>query len=331
MKFLNQIRATIKHNSLLGFGDRIVVGVSGGADSVALLFALNYLKKEFGLYLHIVHLDHMMRKDSFRDSLFVEKLAKTLNITITIEKINVLKLAKGGSLEEIARNARFDFLFKIAKTYRCNKIALGHNRDDQAETVLMRILRGTGLYGLQAILPIRRIKNYIIIRPLLEVDRKSIENFLKLQKIRPRVDRTNKSLKFSRNRLRHKLIPLLEKEYNPNIKQVLSTLASGVSLDYAFLEKISQEAFLKCSKINKSKSTQIIIDLSKFKKFDLALQRMVFRLAINRLKGDLRRLTFKHILELEALVDDRPTNSVVNLPAGISVKKSKTGINIYKN
>lgn len=330
MKFLNQVKKTIKHHNLLDFGDRVLIGVSGGADSLALLFTLNYLKKELGLYLHVAHLDHMMRKDSYRDKLFVENLAGKLNIPATGGSVNISKIAKKGSLEEIARISRFNFLFKVAKQNRCKKIALGHTKDDQAETVLMRILRGAGLYGLQAILPKRKIKNHIVIRPLIEIERKAIEQFLKNKKIIPRVDKTNLSLRFFRNRIRHKLIPLLMKEYNSNIKQILNTTALNVGSDYAYIEKLSKNALRKCSLKNKCSSRKIELSIERFQRLDFAIQRMVLRLAINKLKNNLRRLTFKHLQEVESLIKERPANSIVDLPCDISIKKKKISLLIYK-
>lgn len=139
---LQKIRETIKKYDLIHKGDKIVVGVSGGPDSVCLLYLLNSLKKELRLSLHIAHLDHMLRRDSYKDAEFVKELALKLKLPVTCAVLNVKELAKNGSLEEIARNARLGFFFRLADTVKANKIALGHNLDDQAETVLMRILRG---------------------------------------------------------------------------------------------------------------------------------------------------------------------------------------------
>ncbi len=174
---------TIKRCSLIRQGDRIVVGVSGGPDSVALLYILNSLKNKFKITLHVAHLDHMLRKDSHQDRIFVENLAKKLKLPVTATNINVKAIAKRGSVEEIARNARLGFLFKVAKDINADRIALGHNLDDQAETILMRIIRGTGLYGLSGILPKRQIYGYTIIRPLIEVRRNKITAYLKKKKI----------------------------------------------------------------------------------------------------------------------------------------------------
>ncbi|MDP3732117.1 MAG: tRNA lysidine(34) synthetase TilS, partial [Candidatus Omnitrophota bacterium] len=154
---LDKVKNTIKRYNLIGKGDKILLGVSGGPDSVAMLYLLKSLKKELKISLHVAHLDHMLRNDSYKDKEFVERLARNLKIPVTTATINVKELAKSGSLEEIARNARLGFLFKVAQDIKAGKIALGHNLDDQAETVLMRIIRGAGLCGLSGILPKRNI------------------------------------------------------------------------------------------------------------------------------------------------------------------------------
>ena len=136
---LTKFRETIKKHNLINKGDILLVGVSGGPDSVCLVYLLNLLKKELRLTLYIAHLDHMLRRDSYKDRRFVEMLGEKLKIPVMSESVNVRGLAKGASLEETARNARLGFLFKVARRVKAKKIALGHNFDDQAETVLMRI------------------------------------------------------------------------------------------------------------------------------------------------------------------------------------------------
>lgn len=291
-----------------------MVGVSGGPDSVALLYLLNALRKELKITLHIAHLDHMLRKDSGKDKEFVENLARRLKLPITVSRINVKELATKGSLEEIARNARLGFLFKVAKDRGADKIALGHTLDDQAETVLMRILRGTGLYGLSGILPKKNISGYTVIRPLIEVRRRDIEAFLKRKKIKPCRDISNTKEVYFRNKLRNKLFPLLEKEYSCNIKEILSNMAESVGFDYDYL-------YSKAYSAMKRQGNRI--NLEKFLRLHPAIQRLLLRLAIAKIKGDTRRLTFQHIREIEDLILNRPPNSIVDLPGGISAVKKK--------
>lgn len=314
---LNKAANTIKTYRLIRKKDKILIGVSGGPDSLALLYLLKGLKKEYKLDLAVAHLDHLLRRDSGRDAEFVKKLAGKMKIPFYQAKINIRKLAKKGSLEEAARNARLGFLFRVAKKIRADKIALGHNLDDQAETVLMRVLRGTGLYGLAAISPKRDIGGFEIIRPLIEVRRREIEAFLRKKKILPRRDISNLQDLYFRNKLRNRLLPLLEKSYNRNIKEALSNLAQSSAYDYDYLAARAQRAM---------GGMQGKINLARFSRLHPAMQRLVLRLNISRLKGGLRRITFRHIREIEDLISYRPLNSVVDLPGGVSARKKKQSL-----
>jgi tRNA(Ile)-lysidine synthase len=318
---VEKVRKTIKRYSLINKNDKVVVGVSGGPDSIALLYILKSLSKELKISLHIAHLNHSLRNDSYKDKVFVEKLAQQLKIPITVAEINIRQLALGhGSLEEIARNARLGFFFRVAKDTKANKIALGHNLDDQAETVLMRILRGTGLYGLSGILPKRKIAGYQIIRPLIEVRRKDIEAYLRRKKIRPRIDVSNLEDIYFRNKIRNRLLPLLEREYNKNIKEVLSNMAESIGYDYDYLLRQAKRT---------TKQSKTKLNLNKIIKLHPAIKRLLFRMCIAKIKGDTRRITFQHIREIEDLLLNRPANSIVDLPKGVSVVKKKKYLSFY--
>lgn len=319
---LDRVKATIKKYNLVAKNDKILIAVSGGPDSVTLLYLLNSLKKEFNLSLHVAHLDHMLRKDSAGDAEFVKRLAQNLKIPITLTQVNVEKLALKGSLEEIARNARLGFLFNTARGIKADKIALGHSLDDQAETVLMRILRGTGLYGLSAILPKRNIAGFWIIRPLIETSRKDIEAFLRRKKIKSCLDASNLKDIYLRNKIRHQLLPLLERQYNKNIKKILSNMAESAGLDYDY---IYSRAIVIMKNFDRK------VNLKRFLKLHPAIQRLAIRQNIARLKGDTRRLNFKHIREIEDLILNRPVNSVVDLPKGVSVVKKKGHLLFFRS
>jgi tRNA(Ile)-lysidine synthase len=312
---IEKVKRAIRKYRLIDKGEKIIVGVSGGPDSVALLCLLRSLQEELGIKLHVAHLDHMLRPYSYKDAEFVKELAGRLKLPVTSGRVNVKKMAARGSVEEAARNARLEFLFNVAKNVKAKKIALGHNLDDQAETVLMRLIRGSGLYGLSAILPKRKIHRFTVIRPLIEIRRKEIESYLKRKRIGYCVDETNKKDIYFRNRLRNRLLPLLEKEYNKNIKEVLSNTALSVGYDYDYLADAAARLTERWGRK---------INLAKFLRLHPAMQNLSLRLAIARLKGDLRRLTFQHIEEINDLVLNRPTGSIVDLPKGISVIKKKT-------
>jgi len=318
---IDKVTGTITKYKLIRKNDKIVIGVSGGPDSLALLYLLNSLKKEFKLSLHIAHLDHGLRKDSSRDAEFVKKVAEKLNIPVTIQRINLKTLVRKGSLEEIARNARLGFLFETARSVKTDKIALGHNLDDQAETVLMRILRGSGLYGLSAILPKRKIAGFEIIRPLINLKRKEIETYLKKRKISPRIDRTNKDEIYLRNKIRNHLLPQMEKNYNKKIKETLSNIAESAGLDYDYLSIRANRALKALGKK---------INLKKFFRLHPAIQRAVLRFSIAKIKGDTRKINFQHVREIEGLILSRPSGSIVDLPKGVSVVKRGNFLSFYR-
>jgi len=318
---IDKVRDTIKRYDLIAKGDLVLVGVSGGPDSVCLLYLLKSLSKPLGFTLEICHLDHMLRKDSTGDAQFVRSLAVKLGIPAVIGKIAVKKSASAGSLEEIARDIRLRFLGKAAQETGAVKIALAHNLDDQAETVLMRILRGTGLYGLAGILPKRRLYGYDFIRPLIRVQRREIESFLRRKKIKARLDKTNREEVFFRNKVRNKLIPLLEKRYNPRIKESLSNMAETISLDYDYLNR----SCLRAIRVKRDR-----MNLADFSGLHPAMQRLALRLHISRLQGSTRRISFTHIREIEDLILNRPVNSIVDLPKGIAVAKKAKSIIFYR-
>ncbi|MDD4910031.1 MAG: tRNA lysidine(34) synthetase TilS [Candidatus Omnitrophica bacterium] len=327
MSIQNKFKHTITQHNLISNHDRILIGVSGGPDSVALLCLLNSIKKEFKLDLVIGHLDHGLRRESVKDMDFVLGLGRKLKIPVVCERIKLSSEGKG-SLEETARFARLDFFRRVCKEFNLNKVALGHNMDDQAETVLMRVLRGTGLFGLAAIKPGRRIGALEVIRPLLDIERKGIEKYLKEKRVTPVIDRTNTRDIFFRNKIRNRLLPELTK-YNPNIKQILANTARQSGDDYDFLLNAARKA-LRSVKASASK-TRVRLELRRLTRCHPAMFRMVLRFAYQHIKGDLRRLTFRHLEELEALVFTRPLRSVVNLPRNIAARKEKRFLSIYSS
>ncbi|MFH1691729.1 MAG: tRNA lysidine(34) synthetase TilS [Candidatus Omnitrophota bacterium] len=324
---IDLVKKTIAFCSMFEPGERVVIGLSGGPDSVCLTHVLNRLNYELCLDLCVAHFDHAMRKNSARDCFFVEKLARSLSIPFFCDRLDWKKVKKSGSLEDFLKKQRYDFLLKICAKTKSQKIALGHTRDDQAETVLMRILRGSGLYGLSAILPKRAFGCATIVRPLIEVSRQDVVQYLSSQKIAYRTDKTNADNVFLRNKIRNKLLPVLEREYNPAIKKILSDLALNVGADYRYLQ---QEAEFFLTQNLKKKSGKLLVSLKELKKIDVSIQRLIFRALIEMHKGDLRQLTFKHWQEIEELLLCRPLGSQVHLPNDLIVSTSGACLVIFK-
>ena len=269
---LNQVRRTIEAYGLLAPGDGVVVGVSGGPDSLCLLSCLLRLREQYDLRLHVAHLHHGARgADADADAEFVAALAAEWGLEVTVEQQDVPALARAHKLafEETARRVRYAFLARVAGEIGGHKIAVGHNADDQAETVLMHFLRGAGPTGLRGMLPLTPITDYrlltpflhqptnqltnqptnqptnnppILIRPLLQVPRAAIEAYCAAHALTPRFDRSNLDTTYFRNRLRHELLPLLE-TYNPNVRARLCHTAAVVAADYELLAQLRERAW----------------------------------------------------------------------------------------
>jgi len=321
MKLVNTVKNFIKQNQLLKSGDRVIVAVSGGPDSTALLHILTALRYDLGIGLFIAHVNHNLRKASGQDERFVKNLADRFNLPFHSTSIRLRKKKKKSSIEELAREARLRFFIRLAKREKAECIALGHNRDDLAETVLMRILRGTGLLGLRAILPKRKIEGVTLIRPLLEVRRKEIESFLKKRNLKFCRDATNSKPEFFRNKIRLHLLPTLERTYNPNIKETLAHLSESITADYAYLEKQAQAAWRRVAATPEKGSERIRIHIDSLKKLDIAIKRIVLRQALEKFKGDTRQFSFSHMKAIERLLHTPKTAVTVHLPNGILVSK----------
>ncbi len=279
---IGKTQHTIDKFHMLEKGDKVLIAFSGGPDSSILLYLLNELKRKYGISLYAGHVNHMLRgKESSRDEREAKRRCEELKIPCSVIRKNVKKLKKRGeSIEEAARRVRYEALTKIAKAFGANKIAFGHNRDDQVETILLRILRGTGEDGLSGIPPVRNLNSNIkIIRPLIEIERKEIEQYLKLKKIKSQIDSSNWDVSFLRNRIRHNLIPYLEK-YNPKIKDSLLRIAK-VSEENS--EYIRQNTRKILKQISTNLQDSIRIDLNKLLAYPRNLRNHILREAIREI------------------------------------------------
>ncbi len=328
MDFIQKVYQTINRHQLLHKGEKVAVGVSGGPDSIALLYTLHNLRHDLGINLHIVHLNHGLRKSADKDESFVKKIAQQLNIPISISKKNIKAKWQRGSLEDYAREIRQDLFIQIAKRYHCHKIATGHNQDDLIETILMRLIRGTGLLGMRGILPQKSIKGKYFIRPLIESSRKEIELFLKENKLPFRQDPTNKDLRIFRNKIRHQLLPLLEDEYNRNIRGVLANFAETVQWDYEYLLQTTQNSTKKIK--HTSGKDHRCLPLRALQRLHPSLRRIFLRIQIEELQGSLKKITLSHLLEMEDLMFNRPDRAIVHLPNHIVVQKAKNHLILRK-
>ncbi|MCD6407876.1 tRNA lysidine(34) synthetase TilS, partial [bacterium] len=223
----------VRENKIIEKGDKILVAVSGGPDSVFLLKFLLHLSKKFQIQLRVAYIHHHLRKEADEELEFVKQLAKKEKVPFNFRHI---KIEGKTGIEEKAREKRIKSLMEIAKRYECNKIATGHTLDDHAETIMMNLIRGCGLAGLRGILPVSTVNNITIIRPILCLEKKEIENALTERKIEFKIDRTNLSMRFFRNRVRHKIIPFLS-EFNPEFKKNIGRMGFVIQQDFEFLIK----------------------------------------------------------------------------------------------
>jgi len=314
---LEKIKRTITRYNLLQRGDKVVVGVSGGPDSLTLLHALMALRGEYDLSLFVAHLNHMFRGEAaVADADFVRDTAERLGLASFIETIDVPKLAAAGiSSEEAGRQARYDFFERIAQATAADKIAVGQNLDDQAETVLLRLLRGAGSEGLAGVIPFREDR---VIRPLLEVSRREIEAYCAAAGLVPRVDATNAQPIYLRNRIRLQLLPLLEKEYNPNVRSTLARTALLLRDESDYLAGLARRRLAECAAVRAGKT---FLPVTCLMNEHPALQRRLIRECICRICGSLRGFAFGHIEAVLELVAGTESGKCVHLPHGLRAER----------
>ncbi|MDA0333783.1 MAG: tRNA lysidine(34) synthetase TilS [bacterium] len=263
-------------------GEGLVVAVSGGVDSVVLLDVLHRLSGNLGLWLHVAHLDHQLRPDSAADAIFVQTLAVSLGWAATIESVNVTIFAKehGMSTEQAGRACRRDMWNRVASRVGCRWIAVGHHADDQAETVLLRLLRGAGATGLGAMRP--AVDG--IVRPMLAARRSSVAAYAEQRGLEVREDPTNRDVRIPRNRIRHELLPHLAQRHNPAIVEGLVRTARLLQADDDYLEGASQSAAQVLLK--QRRGACIRLDTAALRGYHIAIQRRVLRQYIQELAQD---------------------------------------------
>jgi tRNA(Ile)-lysidine synthase len=293
-------------------GDTVIVALSGGADSVALLDILANLPL-YGLKLVPAHLNHLLRgEESQGDEEFVHRLAERYGLTAEIRRVEVTAAAAaaGQSLEEAGREARYRFFRELAEVHGPAVVALAHHRDDQAETVLLRLLRGAAGSGLCAMRP--RSDDGLFVRPLLATPREEIEAYLRKGGHTWREDSSNSDTRFLRNRIRHELLPQL-RTYNPRIGESLFQTAEALARDEELLHELTSALFTRCASAS---ARGYVVDLSLLRREHPALRTRLYRLAIAVVKGDLRRISYDHLTAVEELVTAPPPHGRVDLPGG---------------
>lgn len=327
-----KVLKTIRKYELLENGNTIVIGVSGGPDSMALLSVFQKLKemKQVECEIIVAHVNHGLRKEAEEETRYVENYCKEHGIQYFVKKEKVEELAKRQRVgtEEAGRNLRYSFFEEVAKRVKADRIATAHNANDNAETMLMNILRGTGTSGLKGI-EIKRENRYI--RPLLECTRNEIEEYCLQEQLNPKEDKSNKENIYTRNKIRNELIPYLEKEFNPNIITSLNRLSTLAKEENNFLEqqvkyqyeKVKIEEFLGNEQFE-GKNT-IVLDLKKFNKQEVVIKNRLVRYTINRLTTSCQNIEKIHIADIVKLCENNIGNKFLmpNKKIRVTVKKGK--------
>lgn len=318
-----KVLSTIDKHNLIEDGDKIVLGISGGPDSVCLLHILNRLKEKLDIELYVAHLNHQIRGiEAQKDALYVADICEKMGITYFLKSIDVPKYCKdnGLSIEEGARKLRYEMFNEIKQKTKSNKIAIGHNLNDQAETVLMRIMRGTGLQGLRGI---EYSRENGIIRPLLDVERKEIEDYCEIHNLNPRIDESNLENIYTRNKIRLELIPYMKDNFNTNLIESIVRMSNNLRADSDYIESDAEEKFKNICKVS---SDSVEVDINSFNKLHNAIKVRVLRKGIKSILGDTNFIDQKHIDDVMEFESESKINKMLTLPRGVFVYRRKSSI-----
>lgn len=321
----NKVLETIKKYNLIENGDKIVLGVSGGPDSITMLNILNEIRndKKIDLIFDIivVHINHMIREEAIEDEKYVKEYCNKKEIEFYSKSIDVQKIANNKKIgtEEAGRIARYEFFDEILEKTNSNKVAIAHNKNDNAETIIMNILRGSGISGLKGI-EARRDK---YIRPLIECDREQIERYCEENNLNPRIDRTNLENEYTRNKIRNVVIPYIKHEFNPNIVNTLKRLSDLVKEEEEYIEK--EVIKLYTNLVIEEKERQIILDLKKFNEEEKVIKSRLVLYTITRLFNTSRGIEKVHIEDIIKLCSNNVGNKYLmpNKNIKILVKNHK--------
>lgn len=316
---LDKIQKFIDKHNMIKKGDRIVVGVSGGADSVCLFHVLLKLAPIYEHTLFVVHINHGIRgKEADDDEEYVRKLCLDNQVSFTAIKADVKAITKkeGLSEEEAGRKVRYEAFYQCYAENKCNKIAIAHNRNDNAETILFHLFRGSGIKGLTGIQPVRDV----IIRPLLNTGRDEIETYLDTNGIKYQTDKTNFTYDYTRNKIRHQIISFAREEINSAAVEHIVDAANKLAEIECYLDKNIEFGLKNCvTYLEKEKSYEV--DIEKLKQEDMVIQKGIIRKILTRLATRAKDLESLHV-ELVLDLMNKQSGKVLNLPYGILVEKN---------
>lgn len=299
-KVLKNIEDVIEDKKLIKPGDKILVAVSGGSDSMCLLYALILLKDKLKIDLEVAHVNHMLREESDAEEMELRKFCNDHNIIIHVGKFDIKEISKQHrqSTETAARNIRYIYFRKVAKNINANKIAVAHNTNDNAETVLMHFIRGSSLNGLTGI----QYKNNDIIRPLLNLEKKDINAFCIENNISYAIDKTNSELIYTRNKVRLDLIKRIE-EYNPNFINSVSRMTEILTEEEEYINQTSYKELKKV--IISETSDDIIFDIKVLNNYDKCIRRRIIILLIQKITNRVDNIEYSHVKDINNLIEKK--------------------------
>lgn len=322
---LQKVINYIDQYNMLHNGDKVIVALSGGPDSMCLVHILKKLQERYNIKLYAAHVNHCLRgAEADADEEYVRGFCKNANIDFYSKRIDINELARitNTSTETAGREARYAFFNELKEKLGANLIALAHNANDQAETILMRIIRGTGMEGLRGIRPVR---DGIYIRPILILTREEIEEYCRINKLNPRIDKSNFEKIYNRNKIRLELIPYLQENFNKDILNTVNRLSEIISKDQDYLEEVAEKKYKEyCSIIGE----KIGLDQQLINEHEAIVTRVIRR-ALKDIKGDLKNIELVHINEIMELFS-MGTGKMITLPEGIIAEKVYTEIYFYK-
>ena len=321
----NKILETIKKYNMVENGEKVVLAVSGGPDSICMLDILNDIKNDETIDMNfeivVAHVNHMIRKEAEEDAKYVKKYCEEKQIEFYSKSIDVQKMANNNKigLEEAGRKARYDFFDEILERTNAQKIAIAHNKNDKVETVLMHILRGSGINGLKGIEPKR--EKYI--RPLIECERNEIEEYCNDKNLQPRIDKTNFENEYTRNKVRNLLIPYIQKEFNPNLIKTIDRLSNLVAEEENYMDKQVEKVYKEILISENQKEIQL--DLKMFNLQEKVIKSRVILYTITRLFGNSKGLEKIHIEDIIKLCSNNIGNKYLtpNKKIKILIKNHK--------
>lgn len=322
MMIKEKVLNTIKKYNLINQNEKIICGVSGGPDSICMLNILMQIKKEINFNIIVCHVNHLIREEATSDEQYVQKYCEKNQIKYYIKRIDVKKYAnnkKQGS-EEAGRNIRYEFFEQILEKENANKIAIAHNKNDKIETIIMNIIRGSGITGLKGIEPIRENK---YIRPLIEIERQEIENYCKENQLEPRIDKTNFINDCTRNKIRNIVLPYIKKEFNTNIIETIDRLSVVINQEDNYLSKETLKIFEKIKL--QEKNGNIVLNLKEFNNQEAVIKKRLILYAINKTVGNVQNVEMVNIEDIIKLCKNNIGNKYLmpNKNVKISVNKGK--------